>query len=293
MDPLRRPNDGHVQSAPLRPAIGFEQDRITLAGGIALPLSKDDGFEEGRIAALLSAAYGRDLPSSAIAYVKGAVEKQREGQTPLALTYLALAGLPSLADAEAAAWRLSAADELMKAGVAPATIIEALRSSVGNIERAYDPNQPRVPAGNGVVSGQWTKEDDGEGAEGSRGSASPIIHVTDNSPNWAQHSNPTGTAPATWPGHATANNPGSSRPGGVLPVVLPNGQKISTDEEVPFLMSPVARPEPGRRGWSSGGRYLPRPPCRSRRFWRRDPVPLLKSRGLRRPRWDLRLSAAG
>jgi len=145
MDALRQFNDGRVSSPLPRLSIGLEGDRITFGAGISLPLSKRDGFDEARMGALLTAAYGGSLPPSALAYIKGVVAKQREGQTPLALTYLALAGLPQLADPEAAAWRLSAADQLMKAGVAPSPIIDALTPRHADLERAYNPDQPAFP----------------------------------------------------------------------------------------------------------------------------------------------------
>jgi hypothetical protein len=49
----------------------------------------------------------------------------------------------------------------MKAGVPPATILAALGEppTQGDLDRAYNPDQPRVPAGNGRPSGQWTSGD--------------------------------------------------------------------------------------------------------------------------------------
>jgi hypothetical protein len=58
--------------------------------------------------------YGDTLPRTAVAYLKRALDKQSEGQTALAQTYLALAGLKPLADPIEATWRLSAADGLLK-----------------------------------------------------------------------------------------------------------------------------------------------------------------------------------
>jgi hypothetical protein len=87
--------------------------------------------------------------------------KAREGDAPLALTHLALAGAGRLTDPRDDARRLFIADGLMKAGVAPATILAALGDAPppDALDRAYNPDQPRVPAGNGIVSGRWTVED--------------------------------------------------------------------------------------------------------------------------------------
>jgi len=47
---------------------------------------------------------------------------------------------------------------LVKAGVAPAMILAALTDAPPRcaLDRAYNPDQPRVPAGNGIFSGRWT-----------------------------------------------------------------------------------------------------------------------------------------
>ena len=82
--------------------------------------------------------------------------------TPLALAHLALTGLPRLAHAEQDSRRLFMADSLMKAGVSPRTILQALHiddSTLSELERRYNPDQPRIPAGNGRESGQWTDGD--------------------------------------------------------------------------------------------------------------------------------------
>jgi len=97
--------------------------------------------------------------------VRRAIAKARDGNAPLALTHLALAGLGRLDEPSEDARRLFMADGLMKAGAPPSAILAALgaQPSEASLERAYDPDQPRVPAGNGRPSGQWTSgewEDD-------------------------------------------------------------------------------------------------------------------------------------
>src|SRR6516225_6946443 len=107
----REPYGPAYSIAPSPAALALADDGLRLAG---IALAKADGFDEERVAALLAAAYGENVRPSAIVYVKRAVEKQREGHATIALTYLALAGLPPLADSAETAWRLSKADALMK-----------------------------------------------------------------------------------------------------------------------------------------------------------------------------------
>jgi len=134
---------------PSEATVARAEGELRLGGFV---LAKAGGFERERVAALLAAAYGDTLPHAAVAYLKRALDKQSEGQTALAQTYLALAGLSPLADPIEATWQVSTADGLLKAGAALATIIEALAPSRGTVERAYNPDQPRVPAGNGQIS---------------------------------------------------------------------------------------------------------------------------------------------
>jgi hypothetical protein len=72
-------------------------------------------------------------------------------------------GLPEIG--EDAAYRLSLAAELIDAGVAPRELARELGLNPVQFGLSkYDENQPRVPAGSGRESGQWTSS---EGAAGS------------------------------------------------------------------------------------------------------------------------------
>jgi hypothetical protein len=202
-DTLCELDDARVRSAPSLGRIELADDGLKLGGFVIATAGR---FDDARVAALLAAAYGDALPRTALAYLKGALLKQRNGQTPLALTYLALAGVPPLADVTEASWRLSKADEVMKAGVTPATIVEALAPRHTDFARAYNPDQPRVPAGSGQTSGQWTSGDwaasNNEPASAepastdSSGQAAQSIQITDNSSDWTQYLNPTSSAQA-------------------------------------------------------------------------------------------------
>ncbi len=158
-------------------------------------------FDPARSEALLTSAYGRAVSVRALPYIERAIATKREGSIALSLTHLALAGLPVLVDPAAPRERAFAALDLMKRGVTPQTIIAALDDDPKG-KRAYSPDQPRVPAGNGRVSGQWTSGEGGEGAPTpptSDETAQPPTHealVADNSDNWLQYLNPVDDASA-------------------------------------------------------------------------------------------------
>lgn len=112
--------------------------------------------QEARVLALLSAAYGRAVAPSMLGNIERAAKSWSEGDDCLAYIHLAHGGLQSLRDPRAAACRLFIADNLMSAGVRPRTIYEALK--VGDaVEKVYNPAEPRVPAGSGRTSGEWTR----------------------------------------------------------------------------------------------------------------------------------------
>ncbi|MGD0144465.1 MAG: hypothetical protein ABSC92_15030 [Rhizomicrobium sp.] len=75
--------------------------------------------------------------------------------------HIALAPLPRLPDPPDAARRLFIADGLMEDGVSPRDIWTALDFDPAPLDalvKEYNPNQPRVPAGSGRPSGEWTSE---------------------------------------------------------------------------------------------------------------------------------------
>jgi hypothetical protein len=193
----------------------FADGALTLGVGTKLAEARggrrDEAAEGERAVALVSVALGRPLDASAATHVRRALARAREGNAPLALTHLALAGAGRLDDPRDDARRVFIADGLIKAGVAPRTILEALGAppTQTDLDRAYDPDQPRVPARNGRPSGQWTSGDSGDEASDSQPtpqlerpssssgaqSAEPT-QVADASPNWAQYLNPFGSADA-------------------------------------------------------------------------------------------------
>jgi hypothetical protein len=143
----------------------FDDGALTLGAGTKLAEARGDPRNESaeceRAVALVSVMLGCPLDPSAATHVRRALMKAREGDAPLALTRLALAGAGRLTEPREDARRLFIADGLMKAGVPPRTILAALGDAPApaDCERAYNPDQPRVPAGSGRESGQWTSGD--------------------------------------------------------------------------------------------------------------------------------------
>jgi hypothetical protein len=94
-------------------------------------------------------------------------------------------GLPGIG--EDAAYRLALAAELLDAGVVPGWLARELGLNPVQFDVSkYDENQPRVPAGSGRESGQWTSGDAAAGGDASAlvegrsaGGAGPITIVPD------------------------------------------------------------------------------------------------------------------
>jgi len=183
----------------------FDGADIVLGAGTRIASGVGPDIDR-RAIALLSTAYGMHVDQSALTHLQLALDRRRAGDHPLALIHLALTGLGKLERPQEDARRLFMADGLMKAGVAPAIILDALEldgSDSGALERAYNPDQPRVPAGSGRESGEWT---DGTGE--SAGRDAPPIQIADAAANWAQYLNPIG------PAEAAEANGGQARNGG-------------------------------------------------------------------------------
>jgi hypothetical protein len=193
----------------------FADGALTLGAGTKLAEARadhrDEAAEGDRAVALVSVALGRPLDVSAATHVRHALAKAREGDAPLALTHLALAGAGRLDDPRDDARRLFIADGLMKGGVSPSTIVAALGAPLApaDLDRAYDPDQPRVPAGNGRLSGQWSSGDWADESDQADERAAPSVapqagatgepqgvQVADASDNWVQYLDPVGPAAA-------------------------------------------------------------------------------------------------
>ena len=90
-----------------------------------------------------------------------------KGDDCLAHIHLAHTRLYSIRDARVAAYRLFLADGALRAGASTSDVLKALHLDARFIDAVekYNPDQPRVPAGSGRTSGEWTDSDEaGSGA---------------------------------------------------------------------------------------------------------------------------------
>ena len=141
-------------------ALCFKADRLELGAGTVLAKAAQGASDEGdrRLTALLSVAYGPAVAAGALGHVRAAIARRRAGDAAAADLHLALSRLDRLRQPEDASRRLFMADGLMRGGVSPEAIMEVLKDAAsegGNLVK-YSPDQPRVPAGSGRPSGQWT-----------------------------------------------------------------------------------------------------------------------------------------
>ncbi|MGA8076937.1 MAG: hypothetical protein WB868_06080 [Xanthobacteraceae bacterium] len=115
--------------------------------------------QEARVLALLAAAYGRAVAPAVLGSIGRAVKAWLGGDGCLAHIHLAHSGLRPPEDLRSAACRLFIAESVMRAGMSPRAVLQALKVSgsyVDAIEKAYNPDEPRIPAGSGSTSGEWT-----------------------------------------------------------------------------------------------------------------------------------------
>jgi hypothetical protein len=112
------------------------------------------------VLALLSAAYGEAVTPSAVEKIERATKAWREGDDCFAYMHLAHSGLRPLPESCRGACRLFFADCAMAHGASPCAVLEALGLSadyIEAVEKLYNSEEPRVPAGSGPTSGQWTR----------------------------------------------------------------------------------------------------------------------------------------
>jgi hypothetical protein len=165
-EPLRDAWLARKRSVPISPGLHFAPDGLVLgAGTILLPaeghrrLANVQGYQ-ARLLALLSATYGKAISPSVLGNIERAAKSWRAGDDCLAAIHLAHARLPQPDDPNEAARRLFITDAFIKTGVSPLAILQALGvdgAYVEAVEKLYNPLEPRVPNGNGIFSGRWTK----------------------------------------------------------------------------------------------------------------------------------------
>jgi hypothetical protein len=125
-------------------------------GSTRLDLQKDGG----RLLAMLSVAYRRSVPFDVLGHLKAASDHWQRGDKALANLRLVFANLPRLDD-PLDACRLHVAEHLLDSGMLPSVLMRELGMDATAVDLAkYDPDQPRVLAGNGRESGRWTSDGD-------------------------------------------------------------------------------------------------------------------------------------
>jgi hypothetical protein len=175
---LRNAWHARERAIAISPVLTFAPQGLVLgAGTVLVPADSSRRLQnvegqEARVLALLSAAYSRAVAPSVLGNIKRAAKAWGEGDDRLAYIHLAHARLPELQDPAEAARRLFVADGFMKAGTNPRAVFEALGLGAAYIDavaKAYNPAEPRVPAGSGRTSSEWTREFSGDEQGGTEG----------------------------------------------------------------------------------------------------------------------------
>jgi hypothetical protein len=174
---------------PLRRSLTFSQAGLMLGRGTLLAeFEKErraartlalDG-NEARLLSLLTAAHGKPVAEGVIEKIRRAGKLWCAGEKALAQIHLAFIGLPTID--EMGAYRLFLAGVALEKGLGPSDLMKALGfpRAARDVEK-YSPDQPRVPAGSGRESGQWTKDESLASISADEGQrvqlAGDVIHV--------------------------------------------------------------------------------------------------------------------
>ena len=165
-------HEGRV-GRPLHREMTFTQSGLVLGRGTILAEFGKEGLaagglafdgEEARLLSLLTAAYREPLAGGVIEKIRRAGEFWRAGDKAQAQIHLAFLGLPKIDETDA--YRLFLAGTALEKGVCPSDLLKALGfpRAARDIEK-YREDQPRVPAGSGRESGQWTSGDNSSEAQ--------------------------------------------------------------------------------------------------------------------------------
>ncbi len=108
-----------------------------------------------RLLALLSITYRRPVSPATLEPIEAAATYWGRGEKALAAFRLSDANLPPLAPPNDT-YRLGLAETLLDQGLSPAELMRELGLDASALDLGkYNPDQPRVPAGNGRESGRW------------------------------------------------------------------------------------------------------------------------------------------
>jgi hypothetical protein len=164
---LRNAWRARKRAVPIRPVLNLTPEGLVLgAGTVMVPADgarrlRSMRGQETRVLALLSAAYGKAVAPSVLGNIERAAKAWSEGDDCLAYIHLAHAGLREPQDPYESARRLFIVEGFMKAGTSPRAVFEAFHfgaAYIDAVEKFFNPDEPRVPAGSGRTSGEWTRE---------------------------------------------------------------------------------------------------------------------------------------
>lgn len=192
-DRLRKDWETRVRTASIEPAPNIAEAGLVFGAGTVLARRITDRHgrstfaidgNEGRILALLAVAYGRAVEPEIIFHLRRASEQYARGEIALALIHLARAGLARLSDPKSAAYRMFVGEILLDDGLSPRDLLKASDidpSFLNRVGKGFNVAEPRIPAGNGIESGEWT-EDYGSGITpvAVRGGTTPQEYRTGN-----------------------------------------------------------------------------------------------------------------
>jgi len=164
---------GKVSARSPAPVMTITEKGLVLGAAVLAPTRNVGGVSEivvegaeERIPALLAIAYGGRVGARVLGNIRRASRYWRHGEQTLAAIELALTSLPPLSQGEQASSRLSLGERLLAEGLSPRELVDAcgLDPTLLDVGKAYNPDQPRVPAGN-PDGGQWTGDNTaGEGS---------------------------------------------------------------------------------------------------------------------------------
>ena len=149
----------------LHASLALEKDGLVLGANTILAKRKHDGAlaldgEEAKLLTLLSVAHGRPIGASVLKVFRRASDCAKAGDTCMASMHVALA-LPAIRDPADASRRLFIVNGLLAKGVAARDVWTALEfdpAPLDALDKEYNTNQPRVPAGSGRPSGRWMRD---------------------------------------------------------------------------------------------------------------------------------------
>ncbi len=154
---------GRLQSG-VRLSIEITEAGLVLGAATLLARMDRDGHgisrladeeERERLLALLSVVQRRPFSANKLPWISASLDDWQRGEKAVAHIRLAQAHLPRLIDIHDA-YRLFLAETLLDQGMTPRALMKALGLDASPLDLIkYDPDQRRVPAGNGRESGRW------------------------------------------------------------------------------------------------------------------------------------------